>query len=169
MTLVKAEIFFSETLQWCGSLSGTANVAGLWQINKSTLILLRPNLITFSANITQMYSDIYIYTRCGPYFGTTVEAVQCLTYQIRWNIRICKKERKYILFRGGGGCGRQNFFTLSPSYKQSSKNREKSLCPAVEMGHFDMVRWKYHCLYFKRVTRYIGTDFCGRIYFKHSE
>ena len=34
---------------------------------------------------------------------------------------------------------------------------------AVEIGHLDMVRWKWWlCLYFQHVTRYIGTDSDGR-------
>ena len=70
-----------------------------------------PRLLVLST----MYS-----TRCGPCFGTTVEAVQCFTYQTEWNVRTCKKETKhYPVF---GECERNNFFNLSPSYKQNPKN-----------------------------------------------
>ena len=138
-----------------------------------------------------MYECVTLWcTRCGPYFGTTVEAVQCLTYQTEWNVRICKKRQNILCF---GVCGRQNFFTLSPSYTLSPKNLEKSLSPTVlELGwvirNDEMKIWL--CLYFQHVTRYIRTDFveesrqkmqrseeehffrkgCSeRVYFKHSE
>ena len=32
------------------------------------------------------FTSAYISTRRGPYFGTTVEAVQCLKYQTEWNV-----------------------------------------------------------------------------------
>ena len=55
---------------------------------------------------------------------------------------LAKKRQNTLCF---GVCGRKNFFEMSPSYKQSPKNRQKislSCSFAVEMGHFDMVRWK---------------------------
>ena len=50
------------------------------------------------------------------------------------------KKRQNMLCSGGGG--RNNFFTVSPSYKQSPKTVKISLFYsfAVEMDHFDMVR-----------------------------
>ena len=61
-----------------------------------------------------------------------------------------------------GGGGRKNFFTLSPSYKQSPKNRENlfvlQFCSWD--GSFRHGEMKISlCLYFQHVTRYIGTDF----------
>ena len=90
-------------------------------------------------------ADFVYYPRCGPYFGTIVEAVQCLTYQTERNVQTCKKETNILWF---GVCGRKNFFTLSPSFKQkkSQKSWKISLSYsfAVEMAHFDIVRWKYN-------------------------
>ena len=46
----------------------------------------------------------------------------------------------------GGGGWRKVFFTLSPSYPAKSQKPSKislSYSFAVEMGHFDMVRWRY--------------------------
>ena len=79
--------------------------------------------------------------RCGPYVGTTVETVQCLTYQTEWNVGTCKRDKIYSVWRGGGVCGRKNLFTLSPSYKQSPKNREKSPCPTVLQLRWVISTW----------------------------
>ena len=59
-------------------------------------------------------------------------------------------------------CGRRNFITLSPSYKQSLKNHGnlfllQSWSWDGSFRHGEMKIWL--CLYFQHVTRYIGTDF----------
>ena len=83
------------------------------------------------------YYNIWSCTRCGTYFGTTVEAVQCFTYRTEWNVWTCEKETKYYSCFGVWkhtlfwGVREKDFFTLSPSYKQSPKNRGKSLGSAV--------------------------------------
>ena len=41
-----------------------------------------------------------------------------------------------------GVCGRRNFFMLSPSYAQSPKNREKSLCPTVLQLRWVISTWR---------------------------
>ena len=83
-------------------------------------------------------------TRCGPYFGITVKAVQCLTYQTGWNGWTCKKDKTYSV--GVCGCvgGRISLRRRQVTCKVS-KTVKKSLSYsfAVEMGHFNMVRWKY--------------------------
>ena len=64
-----------------------------------------------------------------------------------------------------GVCGRKNFFTLSPSYKQSPKNREKSLCPTVLQ-----LRWVISTLWDENMTLFVFLAcyeihwnwFCGR-------
>ena len=103
--------------------------------------------------------DQFCITRCGPYFGTTVEAVQCLMYQTGWNVGTGNKETQHTLFWGV----RKNYFSLSPTYKQSPKNREKSLLVLQfctwdgSFRHGEMKIWL--CLYFQHVTRYNETDF----------
>ena len=108
-------------------------------------------------------------TRCGPHFGTTVEAVHCLTCQTEWNVRTCKKETKHTLFWGGGGRERtslrcrqvpkavKDFFVLQFCSWDGS------------FRHGEMKIWL--CLYFQHVTRYIGTDFVeeGRQKMQRSE
>ena len=79
--------------------------------------------------------------RCRPYFGVTAEAVQCLTYQTEWNVRTCKKKDKTYSVLGCGVCGGRDFFTLSPSFKQSPRNREKSLCPTVWQLRWVISTW----------------------------
>ena len=68
-------------------------------------------------------------TKCGPCFGTTVEAVQCLTHQTGWNVRTCKKDKTYFILGCAecAGCARE---TISLSRKQSPKT-VKNLCPTV--------------------------------------
>ena len=73
---------------------------------------------------------------------------RCRSSRIKPNetLELAKKETKHTLFWGVWVCERKDFFTLSPSYAQSSKKPWKiSLSDsfAVEMGHFDMARWKY--------------------------
>ena len=106
-----------------------------------------------------MYICIIMSTRCEPYFGATVEAVQCLTYQTEWNVRTCQKREKTCSCFGM--CGRKNFFTLSPSYAQSHKNREKSLCPTVlQLRGVISTRWgKNITPGFQYTTKFIETDF----------
>ena len=105
----------------------------------------------------------FSFTRCGSYFGTIVEAVQCLTYQTEWNVRTCKKETKHTFFGVCGCGGRKNFYTLSPNYAQSPKKPWKislsySFCSwHGSFRHGEMKIWL--CWYIQHVTRYIGTDF----------
>ena len=104
----------------------------------------------------------WLTTRCGPYFGITVEAVQRLTYQTGWNVRTCKKRQNMLCF---GVCRRKNFFTLSPSYAQSPKNREKSLCSKVLE-----LRWIISTWWDENMTLFVFSAsyethwnwFCGR-------
>ena len=58
---------------------------------------------------------------------------RCSASRIKPNetLELVKKRQNTLLFWGVWVCGRKNFFTLSPSYAQSPKNREKSLCPTV--------------------------------------
>ena len=75
---------------------------------------------------------------------------------------LAKKRQNIALFGGGEGCGRKNFFTLSPSYKQSPKKRENLFVLQFcswdgSFRHDEMKMWL--CLYFQHVTRYIGTEF----------
>ena len=52
-----------------------------------------------------------------------------------------KRDKTYSVLGCFGVCGRKNFFTLSPSYAPSPKNREKSLYPTVlELG-WVILRW----------------------------
>ena len=114
------------------------------------------------ANLNLFHFWTWLPTRCGPYFGTTVEAVQCLTYRTEWNVRTCKKETKHTLLGGGG---RKDFFTLSPSHKQSLKNREKTLCPTVLQ-----LRWVIWTWWDENMTLFVFSAcyeihrnwFCGR-------
>ena len=168
MTLVKAEMFSSENLQWCGSLIYAANIAGLRQINEQTLVLLRPNLITFSANITQMYSDIYI---PGADYILAQPLKRCSASRIRPNetFELAKKRQNILCF---GVCGRKNFFRLSPSCVQSSKNRERSLCSTVLEFKWVISTWwdeNMALFVFSACYEIHCKWFCGIIYFKHSE
>ena len=102
------------------------------------------------------------HTRCGPYFGTTVEAVQCLTYQTEWNIRICKKETKHTLFGGGRGAGER----VSLGCRQVTRKVPKTVKNLFLLqfrswdGSFRHGEMKISiCLYFQHVTRYIVSDF----------
>ena len=121
-------------------------------------------------------------TRCGSYFGTTLEAVQCFTYQTRWKVRTCKKETTYFVLGcvgvwvcgcvGVWVCGRKNFFSLSPSYKQSTKNREKSPCLKVlELGWVISTWWDENMILFVFSAFYeIYWDwFCGRKQMKNAK
>ena len=91
---------------------------------------------------TNSLSVSILYTRCGPHFGTTVGAVQCLTYQIEWNVQTCKKETKHALF--WGVWEKEFLYVVAKSCAKSQKPWKISLSYsfAVEMDHFDMVRWK---------------------------
>ena len=73
--------------------------------------------------------------------------------------RSCFGMWKHTLFWGGGG--RKNFFSLSPSYVRSLKNRENLFVLQFcswdgSFQHGEMKIWL--CLYFQHVTRYSGTD-----------
>ena len=59
-----------------------------------SVLLLRHYIIHSRYSLQCIHIRIYVYTRCGSYFGTTVGAVQCLVYQTEWNVRTCKKETK---------------------------------------------------------------------------
>ena len=109
-----------------------------------------------------LFRTINITTRCGSYFGTTVEAVQYLMYQAEWNVRTCKKETKHTLFWGVRVYERKDCFILSPSYAQSPKTVKNLFVLQFcswdgSFRHGEMKIWL--CLYFQHVTRYIGTDF----------
>ena len=79
-----------------------------------------------------------------------------------------KKRQNILCWKGGGG--RKVLFTLSPSYAQSPKHREKSLSYsfAVEMGHFDMVRCKYDSVC-SACSEIHWNWFCGRKQTKNAE
>ena len=102
-------------------------------------------------------------TGCGPYFGTTVEAALCLTYQTemkRSNLQ--KRDKPSLCF---GVCGRKNFFALSPSYKQSPKNREKSPCPTVLQLRWVISTWRDENMtlfVFLACYEVHWNSFCGR-------
>ena len=72
------------------------------------------------------------------------------------------KKTKHTLFWGVWVCERKNFFTSSPSYKQSPKTvKNLSVLQFCSWdGSFRHGEMKISlCLYFQHVTRYIGTDF----------
>ena len=77
-------------------------------------------------------------------------------------LELAKKRQNILCF---GVCGRMNFFTLSPSYKQSPKNREKSLCSTVLQ-----LRWVISTWWDENVTLCVFSacyeihwdSFCGR-------
>ena len=102
-------------------------------------------------------------------FCTTVEAVQCLTDQTGRNIRTCKKDKTYSVLGGGG---RKNFFALSPSYAQSPKDHEKSLCPTVLQ-----LRWVISTWWDENMTLFVFSAcyeihwnwFCGRKQIKNAK
>ena len=116
-----------------------------------------------------MHPRTYIHTRCGPYFGTTVEAMQFLTHQTEKKHSNLQKRDKKILCRVAYGvcgvCRRENFLTLSPSYKQSPKNRENCLCPTVLQ-----LRWVISTWWDENMTLFVFSAcyqihwnwFCGR-------
>ena len=84
------------------------------------------------------------YTRCGPYFGTTFEE-RCSASCIKPNETIeLAKKRKNILCLGGGG-EREFLYVVAKLQAKPQKPRKISLSYsfAVEMAHFEMVRWKY--------------------------
>ena len=87
---------------------------------------------------------------------------QCSASRIKPNetFEVPKKRQKILCFRGGGE--KEFLYVVAKLRTKSQKPRKISWSYsfAVEMGHFDMVRWKiWLCLYFQHVTRYIGTDF----------
>ena len=94
-----------------------------------------------SQSRNQIFLDVMLIwiTRCGPYFGTIVEAV----YQMKGNIWTCKKETKRTLF---WGVWEKEFLYVVAKLPAKSKKPWKislSYSFAVEMGHFDTIRWKY--------------------------
>ena len=104
----------------------------------------------------------YVCTRCGPYFGTTVEAMQCLTYQTEWNVRTCKKETKHTLYWVCGCVGER----ICLHCRQVTSKVPKTVKNLIvlqfstwdgSLRHGEMRIWLW--LYFQHVTRYIGTDF----------
>ena len=64
----------------------------------------------------------------------------CSASRIKPNetFELAKKRQKILCF---GMCGGKKFFTLSLSYKQSPKNREKSLCPTVLQLRWVISTW----------------------------
>ena len=100
-------------------------------------------MVTQARSKMAYISDEYSIRRCGPYFGTTVEAVQSLMYQTEWNVRTCKEETKHTLF---WDVRKKEFLYVVAKLRPKSQKPSKicwSYSFAVEMGHFDMVRWKY--------------------------
>ena len=119
------------------------------------------NVSYSSTTITHYWLDLLHSTRCGPYFGTTVEAVQCLTHQTEWNVRTCKKEGKHTLFCGGGGEERISLRCRQVTSKASKTVKNVFVLQFCSWDgsfrHGEMKTWL--CLYFQHVTRHIGTDF----------
>ena len=101
-----------------------------------------------------------ISTRCGPYFGSAVEAVQCLTYQTEWSVQTCKKEAKHTLVLG---CAGERISLHCRQVTSRVPKTMKNLCVLQfcswdgSFRHGKMKIWV--CSYFQHVTRYIGTDF----------
>ena len=54
---------------------------------------------------------------------------------------LAKKTQNILCCGVCGVCGRKNFFTLSPSYKQSPKKRQKSLCSTVLQLRWVISTW----------------------------
>ena len=101
-------------------------------------------------------------TRSGPYFSTTVEAVQYLMYQTEWNVRTCKKETKHTLFWGVRGVREEEFpYVVAKSSAKSQKPWNPFVLQFCSWNgsfrHGEMKIWL--CLYFQHVMKYIGTDF----------
>ena len=124
-------------------------------------------------------------TRCGPYFGASVDAVQCLKYQTQWNFRTCNKETKHTPFWGVKthsvlgcettlcfgvwkhtlfwGVREKGFFYVVTKLQAKSQKTMKNLFVLQfcswdrSFRHGEMKIW--FCLYFQHVKRYIGTDF----------
>ena len=69
--------------------------------------------------------------------------MQCFTDQPEWNVRTCKKETKHTLFWGVREKGFLYFVARLQAKSQKPSKIPLSYSFAVEMGHFDMVRWKY--------------------------
>ena len=66
-----------------------------------------------------------------------------------WNVRTCEKETKYIIFWSAWEEGFLYFFAKLRAKSQKPWRISLSYNFAVEMGNFDMVRWKYDCVYFQ--------------------
>ena len=111
------------------------------------------------------------HTRCGPYFGTTVEAVQCLTYQTEWNVWTCKKETKHYscfgvwkhtLFWGVRG---KEFLYFVAELRAKSQKPWKISCPTVLQ-----LRWLISTWWDENMTLFVFSAcyeilwnwFCGR-------
>ena len=89
---------------------------------------------------------------------------RCSVSRIKPNetFKLAKKRQNILCF---GVCGRKNFLMLSPSYMQSLKNREKSLCPTVLE-----LRWVISTWWDENMTLFVFSAcheihwnwFCGR-------
>ena len=119
-------------------------------------------------NYVIIYLCNYITTGCGPYFGTTVEAVHCHTYQTEWNVRTCKKRDKTCSVWGCVGvwvcgCVGERISLRCRQVESKVPKTVKNLFVLQfcswdgSFRHGEMKIWL--CLYFQHVTRYIGTDF----------
>ena len=77
-------------------------------------------------------------------FSTTVEAVQCLTYQTGWNVRTCKKETKHTRFWGVRE--KEFLYVVLKLCAKSQKTMKISLSYsfAVENGSFRHDEMKYY-------------------------
>ena len=72
------------------------------------------------------------------------------------------KKRQNIPCFGVCGVREKEFLHVVAKLRTKSQKPWKisvSYSLIIGMGHFDMVRWKYDCLYFQHVRRYIETDF----------
>ena len=154
---------------WMTSDSLHGHPLFLWTLWTDFLEFLNPTIPWCCVGVRSIgfwvFFRIVKHTRCGPYFGTTVKAMQCLTYQTEGNVRTCKKETKDTLFWGVWVCGcvGERISLLCRQVTSKVPKTVKNLFVLQfcswdgSFRHGEMKRSL--CLYFQHVTRYIGTDF----------
>ena len=111
-------------------------------------------------------------TRCGPYFGTTVEAVQCLTSQTEMKRSNVQKRDKHTLVLGCKntllfwGVRERRFLHVVAELQTKSQKPGKNFFVLQfcswngSFRHGEMKIWL--CLYFQHVTGIHWDWFCGR-------